>query len=278
MSRMTKPYLAVAIAAACVTALASAQNPASVAAPVAAAATAAQSGGGGAPMLEITKTCPRLRYLTREATFEITVTNRGNAPASNVTVSDTLTGGTDFISADNGGSRQGDRVVWSLASLDAGQSKVFKINTRCSRISTVKNTATVSWCSQASAECTMEIKGIPAILLECVDDNDPIEVGADLTYTITVTNQGSQTDSNVTIKCTLPPEQQFVRAGGATNATNSGSDVNFTPLPTLAPKARATWTVTVKGTKPGDSRFKVVLTSDQTTSPVFETESSHIYE
>ena len=54
--------------------------------------------------------------------------------------------------------RQGDRVVWSLASLDAGQSKVFKINTRCSRISTVKNTATVSWCSQASAECTMEIQ------------------------------------------------------------------------------------------------------------------------
>ncbi len=257
--------------------IAAAQNPAAVAAPAAAAAATAQS-GGGTPMIEITKTCPRLRYLTREATFEITVANKGNAPASNLTVTDTLTGGTDFISADNGGNRQGDRVVWALASLDAGQSKVLKINARCSRISTVKNTATVTWCSQASAECTMEIKGIPAILLECVDDNDPIEVGADLTYTIIVTNQGSQTDSNVTIKCTLPPEQQFVRAGGATNATNSGSDVNFTPLPTLAPKARATWTVTVKGTKPGDSRFKVVLTSDQTTSPVFETESSHIYE
>lgn len=277
MTRTKHQIVAIALLTACA-AVAAAQNAAQVAAPVAAAAAAAQSGGGSAPMIEITKTCPRLRYLSREATFEITVTNRGNAPAANVVVSDTLTGGTDFISADNGGNRQGDRVVWSLGNLDAGQSKVLKVNTRCSRIGTVKNTAVVTYCAQAMAQCEMEIKGIPAILLECVDDNDPIEVGADLTYTIIVTNQGSQTDSNVTIKCTLPPEQQFVRAGGATAGTNSGSDVSFAPLPSLAPKARATWTVTVKGIKPGDSRFKVVLTSDQTTSPVFETESSHIYD
>lgn len=277
MTRAKQLLIALNLVSAC-TALAAAQTAEKIAAPVAAAATAAQSGGASAPMVEVTKTCPRLRYLTREATFEITVTNKGNAPAANVIVSDTLTGGTDFVSADNGGNRQGDRVVWSLGNLDAGQSKVLKVNTRCSRIGTVKNTAVVTYCAQAMAECEMEIKGIPAILLECVDDNDPIEVGADLTYTIMVTNQGSQTDSNVTIKCTLPPEQQFVRAGGATAGTNSGSDVNFAPLAALAPKARATWTVTVKGIKPGDSRFKVVLTSDQTTSPVFETESSHIYE
>jgi len=276
MKRMNISTLVTALAASSIAALASAQNPASVAAPVSAAATA--QSGGSAPMVEITKTCPNLRYLGRDATFEITVTNRGNAPANNVVVADNLTGGIDFVSADNGGSRQGDRVVWSLGTLAPGQSKVLKVNTHCARISTVKNTATVTYCAEAMAECEMPIKGIPAILLECVDDNDPIEVGATLTYTIVVTNQGSQADTNIRIKCTLPPEQEFVKAGGATAGTNSGQDVTFAPLPTLATNARATWTVTIKGIKPGDSRFRVTMQSDQTTSPVFETESSHIYQ
>ena len=30
--------------------------------------------------------------------------------------------------------------------------------------------------------CDLEVKGIPAILLECVDDPDPIEINGTLTY------------------------------------------------------------------------------------------------
>src|SRR5262245_56578675 len=74
----------------------------------------------GSPMLEITKTCPKLRYVGRDATFEINVTNKGTGPASNVVVTDTLTGGVDFVSADNNGSRDGNNIVWRLGSLDAG--------------------------------------------------------------------------------------------------------------------------------------------------------------
>jgi D-3-phosphoglycerate dehydrogenase len=47
---------------------------------------------------------------------------------------------------------------------------------------------------------------------------------------------------------------------------------------TLAPKAAATFTVTVKGVSPADSRFKVSMKSDQIDSPVEETESTHIYQ
>jgi len=122
------------------------------------------------------------------------------------------------------------------------------------------------------------VKGIPAILLECVDLADPIEVGAQETYVITVTNQGSADGTNIVVACTLPPEEQFVSASGPTKETVRGRQVTFAPLKSLAPKAKATYRVVVKGAKPGDVRFKVSLTSDQMTSPAGETESTHIYE
>ncbi|HPM24782.1 MAG TPA: DUF11 domain-containing protein [Phycisphaerae bacterium] len=231
----------------------------------------------GAPHLELTKKCPNLRYVGRDATFELGLTNRGTGTALNVVVIDTLPAGVEFISADNDAQREGSNVVWRLGNLDAGQSRTLKINVRCNQITTVRNVAKVTYCAEAQAMCEFPVKGVAAILLECVDDPDPIEVNGQMTYTITVTNQGSETGTNIALECVLPAEEEFVKAGGATEGKADAKTVKFAPLPTLAPKAKAVWTVTVKGVKEGDARFRVNLTSDQIAEPVMETESTHIY-
>ncbi len=79
------------------------------------------------------------------------------------------------------------------------------------------------------------------------------------------------------IDCTLPPELQYQSATGPTQAKVAGQNVKFEPLPSLAPKAKVTFKVVAKGVKEGDVRFKVSMTTDQTTSPVEETESTHVY-
>lgn len=232
----------------------------------------------GAPQVEITKRCPQLRYLGREATFEITVTNRGSGAAHDVTVTDVIDGGLQFISADNSGQRQGNNIVWRLGTLEAGQSRVLQARFGCNTIGRVRNTATVAYCAQAAASCEMEVRGIPAILLECVDDPDPVEVGTNTTYTIVVVNQGSAVGTNIRIVCTLPPEQELVSADGPTRSTSEGKRVSFEPLDRLPAGARATYKVVVRGVGTGDVRFAVELLSDQVTAPVNETESTHIYE
>jgi uncharacterized repeat protein (TIGR01451 family) len=230
------------------------------------------------PNVEITKSCPSLRYLGRNATFDITVTNSGDAAAQNVVVTDTISGAIQFVSADNQGTRQGNNIVWHLGTLEAGQSRVLKANFMCNQIGIVANTAEVTYCAASVATCQLEVKGIQAILLECVDDPDPVELGTNTTYTISVTNQGSATGTNIVIACTLPAEQEHVSATGPTDATVSGKSVKFAPIPTLAPKAKATFKLTVKGVGVGDTRFRVDMTSDLSSIPVMETESTHIYE
>lgn len=230
------------------------------------------------PALEISKTCPGLRYLGREARFEISVTNRGDATATNVVVTDVLTGGFAFVGADNDGRREGDRVVWRLGDLPAGETRTMSVTVLCNQIGVVKNRATVTYCAEAVDECETEVKGIPAVLLECVDDPDPIELNGTLTYVIKVTNQGTAIGTNIVIECTLPPEEQYVEADGPARHTAEGAMVKFEPLPSLAPRATATYKVRVKGVGTGDVRFGVRMTTDQTTSPVMETESTHIYD
>jgi len=233
--------------------------------------------GAAQPIVEVTKECPKLRYLDRNVTFDIIVTNRGNSPALNVVVRDTVTGGVEFLKADNDGDREGDDIVWRVGTLKPNESRTLKATMRCSRIGRVTNSATVSYCAELGTSCSFDVKGIPAILLECVDDPDPTEVGGELTYTIMVLNQGSAVGTNIALNCTLPPEEEYVSSDGPTKAKVVGKAVNFAPLPALAPKAKATFHLRVKGVAAGDVRFRVELNSDQLTRPVMETESTNIY-
>lgn len=231
----------------------------------------------GSPSVQITKSCPTLRYLGRDATFEITVANTGDGAAQDVVVTDVLPEGLDYRSTDNNGVREGSKIVWRLGALEAGESKVLKTVLGCNRIGKFKNSATVTYCAEATEMCELEVKGIPAILLECVDDPDPIEVNGNLTYTISVKNQGSAVGTNITIACTLPKEEEYVSSSGPTDAKAEDGKVTFAALASLAPQATAVFKVTVKGLSEGDVRFRVEMNSDQTDSPVMETESTHIY-
>ena len=122
------------------------------------------------------------------------------------------------------------------------------------------------------------VTGIPAILLEVIDETDPVQVGDTTTYVITVTNQGSAPDTNIQIVCNLEPNQDHVSNAGATTGNVNGRTITFTPIPVLAPKAQATFRVTVRANAAGDTRFKVTMTSDELRRPVEETEATNLYE
>ena len=230
------------------------------------------------PVLVLTKRGPKTRFVGRPVRYTITVTNNGDAPAKNTVVTDALPPGTEFVSASNGGKVLAGKVTWQVGTLQPKDTVTVSVTVKATRRGRIRNAATATaYCAKASDQAMTVVEGIPAILLECVDVEDPIEVGARETYVITVTNQGSAVGTNIVVKCTLPAEQEYVSASGPTTESAEDKTVTFAPLRSLAPKAKATYRVITKGVKAGDTRFRVVLTSDQMTSPAEETESTHIY-
>ena len=122
------------------------------------------------------------------------------------------------------------------------------------------------------------VVGIPAILLQTRDEPDPVQVGTATTYTITVTNQGSTTLTNIKLVATLEPTEEFVATGGDSTGEVEGPIITFSPIPTIAPKASVTVTVRAKAVKAGETRFHVRMTSDQLPRPIDHEESTNLFE
>ncbi len=231
------------------------------------------------PELSVSKTASRdVQFIGRDLTFDITVANRGDGPARDTVVTDMLPAGTQFVSATDGGAMGGGGVSWSLGTLEAGASKTVQLTVKVNTAGQMKNVVNArAYCAEATAEIPFSAQGIPAVLLEVVDDPDPIELGSNVVYTIEVTNQGSADGTNIRVTAVIQPEGEYVSAEGATRGTVSGNTVTFEPLPVLAPKAKATFRVTVKAKTEGDVRFRVKMITDQTSSDVEESESTRFY-
>ncbi|MCE5185315.1 MAG: DUF11 domain-containing protein [Planctomycetaceae bacterium] len=232
------------------------------------------------PVLAIEKVGRQSEYLGRQVSYDITVTNKGDAAANNTVVTDTLPAGITDIKATQGGIVAGNVVTWQVGALAPQAKKTVSVSYVPGNEGTFANTAkATAVCAEAvSASAQVAIKGIPAVLLEVIDVSDPIAVGQNETYIITVTNQGTAHDTNVRVTANLEDTMQFVSASGATNGTFEGGKVTFAPLATLAPKAKATWRVVVKAVKPADARFMVLMRTDQLGRDVGETEATNFYE
>ncbi len=232
------------------------------------------------PVLKITKTGPKESYTSVPFTYEITVTNTGDGMAVATMLEDAIPPGATLMTASDRAVATSEKVTWNMGDLAPGASKKVTMTLRGESPATVRSVATAkATCAESvTASAETVLKGIPAILLEVVDLADPIKVGDNVTYRITVTNQGSAADRNIRIVCSLEENQQFVSATGATTGTAAGSTITLQPLASLAPKAQAVWSVTVRNVKAGDVRFKLTMTSENLTRSVEETEATNVWE
>ena len=230
------------------------------------------------PVLQVTKTAPERRFIGTAVEYQIVVTNSGDVAAENVVLTDTLPPGVTVDQVGEGGVASGGKITWNLGTLGINESRTVNAVVRASEAGTITNevTATARG-AEASARASTIISGIPAILLEVADSADPIRVGEEEVYVIRVSNQGSAIDRDIVILAILPPQLEFVRADGPTQGSLAGNEVRFAPLAELAPKQTAEFRVIAKGTAAGDARFGIRLTSAMLTTPVEETESTHVY-
>ena len=233
-----------------------------------------------APDLEIACNARDTQYINRVSTYDFTVSNNGDGPSANTVVNVSLPANAEFRGNSAGGTQTANGVSFALGTLNAGESRNVSVDLVGRAVGNVRVSAnaTGACADPANTSCQVEYRGIPAILLEVVDIKDPVEVGTETTYRITVTNQGSADGRNILVKAMIPAEQEFVSATGPTSRTGSGREITFGTLSSLAPGAEATWTVTVRAIAEADARFAVELTSERFTTPIRETESTNLYE
>ncbi|PYU31261.1 MAG: hypothetical protein DMG28_15825 [Acidobacteria bacterium] len=91
---------------------------------------------------------------------------------------------------------------------------------------------------------------------------DPVPVGSNLTYTITVTNNGPDSATGVTVSDPLPPSATFV-SDTPSQGSCTGTSIVVCNLGTLANAARATITIVVRPTSTGTITNTASVTANE---------------
>jgi uncharacterized repeat protein (TIGR01451 family) len=236
------------------------------------------------PRARLTLSGPAFKFARSLVEFNLTVANQGQIPLSNVVVRDRLPPELSFVQASQGGRfASSNEVVWDLGSLAAGETRHLQLTARAEQVAPrVVNSATLVAEPGVSekAEAVMEIRGAPALRLEALDTQDPIEIGATTTYEISVTNTGTLAANGIRISATAPRQLRIVRAIGPGNVPGKieGNQVVFPTVDGVQPGQSLLYSVVVEAVAEGDARFRVELRSSSLgPEPVSEEEATNVF-
>jgi uncharacterized repeat protein (TIGR01451 family) len=234
-----------------------------------------------APGLEIALEGPRRRFLERQATYTVSLSNPGTATAQQIELVTYLPTGLQFIQANNSGQYdpQTRSVHWVLEELPAKEKGSVTLTAMPIEAGqqTLRIESTAQRGLSAEKQEAVVIEGAASLVFQVVDTADPVEAGGDTTYEIHVANQGSKDATNVQISAILPPEMKPMAAEGPTRYSVSGQQVRFIEIPRLAPKADATFRLRVQCLAAGDLRVRVQMTSDESRTPITKEEGTQVY-
>ncbi len=198
----------------------------------------------------------------QQLTYTLNSTNNGPSNATGVTVTDTLPAGVTFVSA---ASSQGNVsyangtvtiLVGNLA-VGAAATSTIVVDVNSTTTGDITNTAVIGGNqpdpnlanNQSSVTTTVTPPFIPHnnsdidLAITKIGVPNPVNVGATLTYTLTIVNYGPATATGVIVDDTLPAGLTVVSTStsqGSDTATNGTVEAN---LGTLADNATATVTI-----------------------------------
>ncbi|MBI1765575.1 MAG: DUF11 domain-containing protein [Acidobacteria bacterium] len=233
--------------------------------------------------LAITKTGPASVNAGANITYTLTVTNNGVSDAQNVVVKDTLPPNVSFVSAsstnnqftctpDNGNAGVVNCTAATLIANDpniipprsgsntATITLVGKVAASVANGTVLANNATVSattsdpvLANNAVGPVNTTVTTDSAVTVIKTDNPDPVVAGTNLTYTITVNNNGPSDAQAVSVVDTLPPatQVQFLSATGtgvfsaANSCAQAANVVTCTAIPGGVFPAGATANITI---------------------------------
>jgi uncharacterized repeat protein (TIGR01451 family) len=177
-------------------------------------------------------------YAGSDITYTVSITNDGSIEASGVRFTDTLPAQVSFLSSTPGSpdcTIQAGNLSCSLGSLGAHSSKQVILSAHVNGMlsDTITNTAVVTSTlpdpnQQNNIVLVKTVVNPPEadVLIGASSSPNSVIAGQEITYTLSITNNGPSTAAGITVMDTLPAQLSFVSSRpAAPNCTHSGGQV-----------------------------------------------------
>ncbi|HEX6987385.1 MAG TPA: hypothetical protein VF170_18550, partial [Planctomycetaceae bacterium] len=196
--------------------------------------------------LSVEKKAPEQAVLGQPLVYEIVVTNVGDSPAHEVTVSDVIPKGTELQGSIPRAEMAGKMLVWRLETLAPGKSKSIKVKVLPIEAGPVGSVATVTFVSEIAAETKVVA---PHLTLK-VDAPEQVALGQPVDFRFEIANEGTAPAEKVLLRDLLPEGFKH----------SDGNDLEY-EVGTLPPGKAEAVTLRVAAVKPGSYTNKAVVTA-----------------
>ena len=203
------------------------------------------------PGITVEKTGRTALFVGNQATYTLTATNSGEAPLTNVTITDTFAAGMSYVESSPEGtlSEDGDTVTWSVGDLAVDGTATVTLTLQGDEVGTQVNTATATATEDVSDEVEVNITILAATgaTIQITDSVDPIREGEEVTFTVVVSNQGRSPMTEVTVTVPVDGEHFTIDSTSDTKATidAENSTVTYNHGEALATGDSFTFSITV---------------------------------
>ncbi len=234
-----------------------------------------------APKLAVSVVGPGLRYLERQATYQVSVTNQGTSMAQNVEIIANLPRGLQYNSSGDKGEYRTDQhaVSWGLEELAVGATAT----TELTLLPVEDGEFTIRVQSQAIGvqsepfDKPIRIEGQSELAFSIDDDNDPVEVDGQTTYTVQLTNTGTRVDEDVQVMIELPKGAKVLQVHGPVGFKETAQGLLFDPIAQMRAKDQQTFRFSVQLSQNGVQVVRAHVKSKLRPIAVVKEESTEVY-
>ena len=214
-----------------------------------------------APQLQISKSASAsLVTAGQEYRYSLAVSNVGSVAANGVVIEDQLASNLSFVAIEQASAglicnENAGLVRCTQSQLSAGEQASVGIRVRAPTLpGTIFNTATVAANLSAtqSAIATVQVGAGVDLVLEKTDSVDPVNVGGEFEYLLSVSNRGTSTARSLTLNDDLPNSTSFVSVSGGGFSCIGAQNLRCT-LDSLAPGSIVTARVRVRALVAGQA-------------------------
>ena len=230
--------------------------------------------------LKIAMSGPRKKFAGTPATYQIRVTNPGNATAENIRIVSQLPTGAKYVNSTGGMFyKSNNRVSFKVDALQAGAERILKV--RCVLATAGDNQVRVV--SEAamnladSKSITTNVEALADLKLEVSDPRGPIAVGEETIYEIKVRNRGSRQAEKVNIVAYFSEGIDATKAEGAKFELGDNGAVTFAPIASIGANDEIILKVFAKAKVAGNHKIQVALKCDNPKTALATQETTRFY-
>lgn len=234
--------------------------------------------------LKLAITSPPRAYLGQDVAWVIRVQNPGDTPIANVVLRGTLPPQVKARDVDSNGKISGPTVEWKLGELKPGEERKLTLAGEAAQLADkatlvvlamgdpvgVSGSTSIGDPIEAKAEAAVALIGSPALVLENIAPDSPIEVGRRENMVIQVRNKGTVSARGVQLTFFTPSEVKATRGTGPVSGRLETDQVVFPALEELRPGTSATFTVELEGVSVGSARVRAEVRALHLTNPLKE--------